>query len=526
MIRTPATDDTSGLLSEAPSVLLFVVLAVLVVIGGVIYVSSQRVSKGGRVGKAPGKTKRDKRSNDGRRGLRASSLPSEDYDESGGSDAEEWGLGAETFDDFETDRDQRSPNSGRQSSKGKGQRKRRGRRVSGDDALYSVNGDGGNQQTLKLIMSCACALLVLAAAAAVVSGMLPDTSESRGLSNGAPHSPISVPAKAISSPSAKPLDDDVRKMPPPPPPVLQSSPCPPLRLPPPPSSRPAPPPPPPPPPSPPPSPSPSPSPTPPAPHPEPAGAWYELRSAQCAAMLHDPTHKFHKLWGKIAWLNREEGDEACWSYDDDFFENALKPEQCDVNWLEGAFGGEFDRPPFTADADAVLGFDGMIWDYCSEVHPQGGWGTDDFNRELARRCVEANLNILRIMFSCNECEGSRAGWNMCRNLQWVACAVQGRLPGQGTSNLRFAKEPKKLDTRWLDNPDLVTGPPGDKWWFEPHWNHYAVSDIFFGEVCVLSAICRNSWQLFSVERGEQFVCDFDIEGFRALAASLKSRGRA
>merc|ERR1719238_1552751 len=106
----------------------------------------------------------------------------------------------------------------------------------------------------------------------------------------------------------------------------------------------------------------------------------------------------------------------------------------------------------------------MIFNYCSEVAHQGPWGGGDFNQELARRCVEANLNILRIMFSCAECQGSRAGWNMCRNFQWVLCAVQGRLPGQGKATaLRFAKPPHELDTRWLENPDLVQGPPGDKW---------------------------------------------------------------
>lgn len=237
-------------------------------------------------------------------------------------------------------------------------------------------------------------------------------------------------------------------------------------------------------------------------------------------MVGDPSHKFHRLWGKVAWINRDPGDEACWSYDANFFENALKPEQCDVNWLEGAFGGEWDRPPYT-DADALLGFDGKIWDYCSEVAGQGWWGGGDWNQELARRCVEANLNILRIMFSCAECIGSRAGWNMCRNLQWVVCAVRGLLPGQGSgAGIRFAKPPKELDTRAMDDPGLIEDP-GDGWWSEPHWEHYAVSDVFYGEVCVLTSICKNAWKLFSVNRGEVFNCDFDEAGYGELVAALQ-----
>jgi len=256
---------------------------------------------------------------------------------------------------------------------------------------------------------------------------------------------------------------------------------------------------------------------------EPEGEWWELRSTQCHAMLHDTSHKFHKLWGKFAWFLRDEGDEACWSYNSNFFEDALKPEQCKVNWLEGAYGGQWDRPDFDHDAPAVLGFDGKIWQYCSEVSGIWDWDGGDWNRELAHRCVEANFNILRIMFSCPDCVGARAGWNMCANLQWVLCAVRGLLPGQGSSaEIRFAKPPKELDTRAMDNPDLIEDP-GDGWWGEPHWERYAVSDVFYGEVCVLSTVCRNAWQLFSVNRGETFVCDYNEAGYRELANILQSR---
>ena len=79
-----------------------------------------------------------------------------------------------------------------------------------------------------------------------------------------------------------------------------------------------------------------------------------------------------------------------------------------------------------------------------------------------------------------------------------------------------------LDTRDMDNPARITDP-GDSWWNEPHWQHYAVSDVFFGEVCVLSTICKNAWQLFSVRRGEDFVCDYDEDGYRELVAGLLGR---
>ena len=251
--------------------------------------------------------------------------------------------------------------------------------------------------------------------------------------------------------------------------------------------------------------------------------WWELRTPTCKAMVHDKSHKFHKLWGFQGWVNRNPGDDACWSYDPHFFENALKPEQCEANWLEGAMGGRWDRPRFTSmesamggQAPALLGFDDTIWDYCSQLHPQSGMADNDWNREVARRCVAANQNILRIVFSNPQAVGRRRGWDMCTNFQWVLCAVRGLLPGQGSGNkIHFAKAPRQLDTRDMEDPGRTGG-----WWLEPHWQHYAVSDVFFAEVCLLSMLCRNSWQLFTVWRGQMFECDFDEAGYAQLTRAL------
>lgn len=234
-------------------------------------------------------------------------------------------------------------------------------------------------------------------------------------------------------------------------------------------------------------------------------------------MLSDRSHKFHTFWGRWAWKNRGPNDGACWDYDTRFFENLRRREQCDVNWMEGALGGQFDRPPFTAEAPAVLGFDGDIGNYCTEKcrwDPE--WPGGDWNQELAKRCVAGNQNILRIMFSCAKCVGSRQGWNMCRNLQWVYCAARGWLPGQGGAGIYFAKAPRDLDTRDLADP-ARTG----SWWMEPHRTHYAVSDVFFGEVVLLSTMCKNSWKLFTVVRGERFDCEFDEAGFDTLVRGLR-----
>lgn len=44
------------------------------------------------------------------------------------------------------------------------------------------------------------------------------------------------------------------------------------------------------------------------------------------------------------------------------------------------------------------------------------------------------------------------------------------------------------------------------------------------QVCMLSRICRNGAQLFSLERGELFACDYDHEGYLRLASTLQSTG--
>jgi|EP00966_Prymnesium_polylepis_P219264 hypothetical protein len=52
-------------------------------------------------------------------------------------------------------------------------------------------------------------------------------------------------------------------------------------------------------------------------------------------------------------------------------------------------------------------------------------------------CVNANHNILSLY-------GERVPYNLCRNLEWMVCATQGKLPGQGGKTLRFAHVPSAL----------------------------------------------------------------------------------
>jgi hypothetical protein len=192
------------------------------------------------------------------------------------------------------------------------------------------------------------------------------------------------------------------------------------------------------------------------------------------------------------------------------------------------------------------------------------WGVEgDFTDSIAWRCMEAGQNILR----------QKAAWNMCVNvsstcsarphstcrthactscasslarplvdcsqlrtsqddprcprscvcsarvlvaqLVWLSCATRGRLPGQRGRELHFASAPRDLD--WAGYEDA--GRTGS-WWMEPHWQTFAVSDVFFAEVAMLNLLCANSQDLFGVGVGDTFTCDVDPEGLPELRRLL------
>lgn len=55
----------------------------------------------------------------------------------------------------------------------------------------------------------------------------------------------------------------------------------------------------------------------------------------------------------------------------------------------------------------------------------------------------------------------KGGWTMCVNLEWQMCAVQGKLPGQGSKKVSFATAPKDLKVEWWEDP--AHNPIMDKW---------------------------------------------------------------
>merc|ERR1712216_42293 len=89
------------------------------------------------------------------------------------------------------------------------------------------------------------------------------------------------------------------------------------------------------------------------------------------------------------------------------------------------------------------------------------------DQKLVDACLGANVNFIRVM--------DKPTWNMCTNIEWQSCLVQGKLPGQQGNEAMFARAPKSLTMHELRHPpDPCTG--------DCNWG-LAPSDIYFWETC-------------------------------------------
>ena len=255
-----------------------------------------------------------------------------------------------------------------------------------------------------------------------------------------------------------------------------------------------------------------------------------LSSATCAAWLSDPNHLFASMWGAEPWTTRN-SSAFCWEVG----RNASRARQpatlftagirdgrhCHENWLSGnapRLGAaplpsvisnlkHIGKPnfeaakAFTKPAPALLGFDSAIHQHCSAAL---GTRIPFADFEHAAACVAANRNILWLK---QDAVGKgRIAFNVCRNLEWIECAAHGSLPGQqvrpGAGSILFAQRPRllnvdrdpKLDSCRKDATSATSKCPDG-----PH--SYTSSDVYYLEICLLSQLCRNGYQLFSTRAG-------------------------
>ena len=74
--------------------------------------------------------------------------------------------------------------------------------------------------------------------------------------------------------------------------------------------------------------------------------------------------------------------------------------------------------------------------------------------------------------------------------------------------MHFADAPKLLDTH-------------NDFWEGGEWvTRYSVGDVYYLEVCMLSQLCANANELFSVKVGEYFECELEQGRFAELKAIL------
>ena len=74
----------------------------------------------------------------------------------------------------------------------------------------------------------------------------------------------------------------------------------------------------------------------------------------------------------------------------------------------------------------------------------------------------------------------------------------------------FSIAPKDLSMNTFEHPPKLVGD-------------YAISDVYFIEVCVISHVCRNRAELFKLEVGQLFECDFDDRAYLELHSLLRGR---
>ena len=81
--------------------------------------------------------------------------------------------------------------------------------------------------------------------------------------------------------------------------------------------------------------------------------------------------------------------------------------------------------------------------------------------------------------------------------------------------MRFASAPKALTLAEWNAPKTYPCDDGHSC-----AGRYTVGDVFFSEVCLLHRICHNGDELFRLERGQPFKCEFSEDGYRDAVRDL------
>ena len=249
--------------------------------------------------------------------------------------------------------------------------------------------------------------------------------------------------------------------------------------------------------------------------------------------MQDATGRLPRLWAQKAFAVRETNEPGCWGTDGAaFFKKAASASSCNRNWYEGSPGkmGAKDSagpskastdihfkldPDGKASAPALLGFDEHKDLYCA--HEAGHHGKPAEMGHRTVECISANVNTMSLGLANRDIyatektvaniEAYMPEYNMCTHLEWLMCAARGRLPGQGSTAIRFATKPQ--DVFINEGGQHPLGSCSGESNHPRGCGHtgFSSSDVFYLEVCTLSQICKNWWKIFFMEPGGEFHCD-------------------
>jgi len=248
------------------------------------------------------------------------------------------------------------------------------------------------------------------------------------------------------------------------------------------------------------------------------------------------------------WLQRYSGlnqKQICWgdgASADKWFDSMLAGEGCDRPWMvmseEDVPKSRFQQ--YAQEAPAVMGLDPLILEFCRNLThdsrpvphvddpfwktweaagmpaPEkslGPFNTLEYN--LLQACGAANRNILRVSAVAQ----ATTSWDMCANVEWVVCAAKGKLPNQGKT-IEFSTPPGSLDGHlaptYREYRSNILRSSANYEIDMMAWTYYV------NEICFLSELCDNADELWSLKRGEPWVCKHTPAGEQRLKDSLKN----
>ena len=106
----------------------------------------------------------------------------------------------------------------------------------------------------------------------------------------------------------------------------------------------------------------------------------------------------------------------------------------------------------------------------------------------------------------------------CESLEWVLCALQGRLRGQGFSEITFEVAPRDTQLRWLTHPGELPAYPCRQ--LPCDAGAYTVNDAYLAELAMIYALCANRRELWQLSAEREFECELEEDAYRDLTSRL------